>query len=154
MLNYCSKRDIGTQRAHKGCRRRDKTYRRPGRGTRTHARETKPLDVLDNEFRGLSVRQHDPRLNWFRSGRNRILPLFVAFDESSVIRTGLDHPLMLSQLQDVLTRERHLLQLTDFTFSRFLTPYLCDFEWWALFMDCDMLVLDDLAALWRLRDDA
>ena len=61
---------------------------------------------------------------------------------------------MLSQLQDVLTRERHLLQLTDFTFSRFLTPYLCDFEGWALFMDCDMLVLDDLAALWRLRDDA
>ena len=63
-------------------------------------------------------------------------------------------PLMLSQLQDVLTRERHPLQSTDFSFSRFLAPYLCDFEGWALFMDCDMLVLDDLAALWRLRDDA
>ncbi|HTE15330.1 MAG TPA: glycosyltransferase, partial [Burkholderiales bacterium] len=33
-------------------------------------------------------------------------------------------PLMLSQLKAVLTRERHPLQSTDFSFSRFLTPYL------------------------------
>ena len=63
-------------------------------------------------------------------------------------------PLMLSQLGGVMTRERHPLQSSDFSFSRFLTPYLCDFQGWALFMDCDMLVLDDLAALWALRDNA
>ena len=63
-------------------------------------------------------------------------------------------PLMLSQLGGVTTRERHPLQSSDFSFSRFLTPYLCDFQGWALFMDCDMLVLDDLAALWALRDNA
>ena len=60
---------------------------------------------------------------------------------------------MLSQLEDVMTRERNPLQSTDFSFSRFLTPYLCDFEGWAIFMDCDMLVLDDIAKLWALRDD-
>ncbi len=63
-------------------------------------------------------------------------------------------PLMLSQLRGLMTRERHPLQSSDFSFSRFLTPYLCDFQGWALFMDSDMLVLDDLAALWRLRDDS
>jgi hypothetical protein len=62
-------------------------------------------------------------------------------------------PLMLSQLADVMTRDRHELQSTEFSFSRFLVPYLCDYEGWAVFMDCDMLVLDDMAELWKLRDD-
>jgi len=62
-------------------------------------------------------------------------------------------PVMLSQLGGIMTRERHPLQSTDFSFSRFLTPYLCDYDGWALFMDCDMLVLEDLAKLWELRDD-
>jgi hypothetical protein len=62
-------------------------------------------------------------------------------------------PLMLSQLDDLMTRERNPLQSTDFSFSRFLTPHLCGFEGWSLFMDCDMLVLDDIAKLWALRDD-
>jgi hypothetical protein len=61
-------------------------------------------------------------------------------------------PLMLSQLHGVYRRERNPLQSTDFSFSRFLTPQLCDFEGWALFMDCDMLMLDDVARLWSLRD--
>jgi hypothetical protein len=62
-------------------------------------------------------------------------------------------PLMLSQLKAVLTRERHPLQSTDFSFSRFLTPYLSDYAGWSVFMDCDMLVLKDIAELWKLRDD-
>lgn len=61
-------------------------------------------------------------------------------------------PLMLSQLQHALRRERHPLQSTDFSFSRFLVPWLCNFEGHAIFMDCDMLVLDDVAALWALAD--
>lgn len=62
-------------------------------------------------------------------------------------------PLMLSQLNGVLTRERHALQSTDFSFSRFLTPFLSGYEGWSVFMDCDMLMLDDIAKLYRLRDD-
>jgi len=62
-------------------------------------------------------------------------------------------PVMLSQLDGVMTRARHELQSTEFSFSRFLVPHLCDYEGWALFMDCDMLVLDDIAKLWKLRDD-
>ncbi len=62
-------------------------------------------------------------------------------------------PLMLSQLDGLIWRERDDLQSTDFSFSRFLVPYLCDFRGWAVFMDCDMLVLDDIANLWALRND-
>ena len=62
-------------------------------------------------------------------------------------------PLMLSQLKGVLTRERHPLQRTDFSFSRFLTPHLSGYAGWSVFTDCDMLVLDDIALLWALRDE-
>lgn len=62
-------------------------------------------------------------------------------------------PLMLSQLKEVLWRERHPLQSTDFSFSRFLVPLLSGYEGWSMFCDSDMLVLDDVAKLWTLRDD-
>lgn len=62
-------------------------------------------------------------------------------------------PIMLSQLEGVFTRERNALQSTEFSFSRFLVPYLCGFEGWALFMDNDMICKDDIAKLWELRDD-
>ena len=62
-------------------------------------------------------------------------------------------PLMLSQLGHTYRRERDPLQSTEFSFSRFLTPYFCGYEGWALFMDCDMLVREDIARLWALRDD-
>jgi lipopolysaccharide biosynthesis glycosyltransferase len=62
-------------------------------------------------------------------------------------------PVMLSQLQDVLHRERHPLQSTDFSFSRFLIPYLSEYSGYSIFMDCDMLMVDDIAKLWTLRDD-
>lgn len=62
-------------------------------------------------------------------------------------------PLMLSQLIGIYSRERHPLQTTDFSFTRFLTPYLCGYQGWALFVDCDMLFRDDIAELWALRDE-
>lgn len=61
--------------------------------------------------------------------------------------------LKLEQLKGILTRERHPLQSTDFSFSRFLTPFLSGYEGWSIFMDCDMLMLEDVAKLWQLRDD-
>lgn len=60
----------------------------------------------------------------------------------------------LSQLEGIYTRPRHELQSTDFSFTRFLTPYLAGYQDWAIFMDDDMLVVDDIARLWSLRDPA
>lgn len=62
-------------------------------------------------------------------------------------------PLSLQSLGQLMTRERNALQSTDFSFSRFLTPYLCEYQGWSIFMDCDMLVMDDIAKLWELRDE-
>ena len=62
-------------------------------------------------------------------------------------------PLMLSQVTGVFQREKHPLQSTEFSFSRFLVPHLSEYRGWSLFMDCDMLMLDDVAKLWALRDE-
>jgi lipopolysaccharide biosynthesis glycosyltransferase len=62
-------------------------------------------------------------------------------------------PVALSTLKGVFNRERNPLQSTEFSFSRFLVPYLSGYEGWSIFMDNDMLMLDDVAKLWELRDD-
>ena len=62
-------------------------------------------------------------------------------------------PVMLTQLEGVFAREHHPLQSTEFSFSRFLTPHLSGYTGWSLFMDCDMLMREDIANLWALRDD-
>lgn len=83
----------------------------------------------------------------------------VAFDVlAHSIQARASHPVSitpvkLEQLGGIFRRERNPLQSTEFSFSRFLTPYLCDYRGWAIFMDCDMLVLDDIAKLWKLRDE-
>jgi hypothetical protein len=96
-----------------------------------------------------------------------VIRVFIGFDPREVvaynvlahsIRSRSSRPvaitaLALSQLTDVLTRERHPLQSTEFSFSRFLTPYLSGYQGWSIFMDCDMLALDDIAKLYDLRDE-
>ena len=62
-------------------------------------------------------------------------------------------PIVKRHMSAFYGRERSNLESTDFSFTRFLTPYLCEYEGWAAFMDCDMLMLGDVAGLWELRDD-
>lgn len=59
-------------------------------------------------------------------------------------------PVKLSTLRAVFARPRE--GSTEFSLSRFLVPYLCNFQGFALFMDCDMLLRADIARLWDLRD--
>lgn len=54
-------------------------------------------------------------------------------------------PLKLSQLP--MTRTRDPKQSTEFSFSRFLVPWLCGYEGQAIFMDCDMLCRADIATM-------
>lgn len=42
---------------------------------------------------------------------------------------------------------------TEFSHSRFLVPELCDYQGWALFLDCDMIFTSDIKALSTLCDD-
>ena len=62
-------------------------------------------------------------------------------------------PVMLSQIGGLYTRGKHPLQSSAFSFSRFLTPCLSGYTGWSLFMDCDMLMRDDISKLWALRDE-
>jgi|TARA_B100001778_G_scaffold333567_1_gene342433 lipopolysaccharide biosynthesis glycosyltransferase len=41
----------------------------------------------------------------------------------------------------------------EFTYTRFLTPYLADYNGWALFIDCDFLFTKDVAELFAMADD-
>jgi hypothetical protein len=96
-----------------------------------------------------------------------LIRIFIGFDAKlPVLYNVLQHsiqvrasrpvgisPIMLSQLSGIYSREKHPLASTEFSFSRFLTPYLSGYEGWSLFIDNDMLVLDDIARLWDLRDE-
>ena len=63
-------------------------------------------------------------------------------------------PIALNNLKDDFVRERNNLSSTEFSFSRFMIPHLMNYQGWALFMDCDMLMFEDIAELWRMRDDS
>ncbi len=90
-----------------------------------------------------------------------VLNVFIGFDprqavsynvlQSSIIKKSSKpvaiHPLVIEQLP--ITRQG----LTPFTFTRFLVPYLCDYKGWGLFIDADMLVLDDIAKLFDFKDE-
>ena len=64
-------------------------------------------------------------------------------------------PLLTPQLeaQGLYWRSRDPKPSTAFSFTRFLVPHLMGYQGWAIFMDCDMLVRGDIAALWAERDE-
>ncbi len=62
-------------------------------------------------------------------------------------------PIALDHLKGVFERPPHALQSTEFSFSRFLVPYLSGYSGWSLFMDCDILVRSDIAQLFAQADD-
>lgn len=62
-------------------------------------------------------------------------------------------PIYLPNIQDSFNRPRNSLSSTEFSFSRFLVPYLMNYNGWALFIDCDMLFKADIKELWNLRND-
>lgn len=64
-------------------------------------------------------------------------------------------PIKQSHLREkgVYWRERGKLESTEFSFTRFLTPYLANYDGWALFIDCDFLYLDDVKKLVDLIDE-
>lgn len=62
------------------------------------------------------------------------------------------HPIKQSLLKGIYNRERDPKQSNEFSFTRFLTPYLANFRGWALFIDLDMLVRTDITKLYEMRD--
>ena len=94
-----------------------------------------------------------------------MIRVFVGYDDnekvafSTLSHSLLKHatqpiaitPIRLQNIKDVFVRERLPIQSTEFAFSRFLVPYLCNYSGHAIFMDCDMLSRSDISELWRQR---
>lgn len=100
------------------------------------------------------------------SGSN-VLDVYIGYDRQEVVayhvlaqslmerssRPIRLTPINLANLGGVFAREAVATQSTEFSFSRFLTPWLSNYEGWSLFMDCDMLARADIAELFALADD-
>lgn len=96
-----------------------------------------------------------------------MIPIYIGWDKKepvayhvladSIIRNSSE-PVSISPLnRDNLGRHFHRprgeFDSTDFSNSRFIVPHLQQYGGWAIFMDCDMLCLADIAELWNQRDD-
>ena len=80
---------------------------------------------------------------------------YHTFCQSILERTS--HPVSFTPLAlNTLTSyvENHADGSNTFIYSRFLAPWLMDYQGWAIFADGDMICRDDIAKLWALRDDS
>lgn len=94
---------------------------------------------------------------------SNLLKIFIGFDQvESVAWHTMVHsilarsskpvaiiPVNLANLKGVYTRARDPKQSNEFSFSRFLVPYLSDFEGYAAFFDCDMMLRTDINELFE-----
>ena len=94
-----------------------------------------------------------------------MIRIFIGYDDnekvgfSTLSHSLLKHstqpisitPIRLQNIKAIFVRERLNIQSTEFAFSRFLVPYLCNYSGHAIFMDCDMLSRADISLLWRQR---
>jgi lipopolysaccharide biosynthesis glycosyltransferase len=92
------------------------------------------------------------------------IPVFVGYDPreaiafhtcvNSIIRHASQPvaivPLALNLFRDYT--ETHGDNSNHFVYTRFLVPHLMNYSGWAIFIDGDMIVRDDIAQLWELRD--
>ena len=56
-------------------------------------------------------------------------------------------PINLNNLKRFYNRPRGKKESTEFSISRFLTPYLSNYEGYSLFLDCDFIVHQDVSKL-------
>lgn len=96
-----------------------------------------------------------------------MIKIFIGYDSretiafhvcnNSIVRHALNPvsitPLSLQGLSSLYT-ELHTDGSNAFTYTRFLVPHLSDYKGWAIFIDGDMILRDDITNLWNLRDDS
>jgi lipopolysaccharide biosynthesis glycosyltransferase len=91
------------------------------------------------------------------------IPIFVGYDPreaiayhtcvNSIIRHATQPvaivPVALNLFQDY--KETHGDNSNHFVYTRFLVPHLMGYKDWAIFIDGDMILRDDIVKLWNLR---
>lgn len=95
-----------------------------------------------------------------------MIPIFIGYDPreaiayhvccNSIIRLASRpvslNPLALNILEGY--HETHNDGSNHFIYSRFLVPHLMNYQGWAIFVDGDMILREDIAELWNLRDQS
>jgi hypothetical protein len=61
-------------------------------------------------------------------------------------------PVNLGNLVDIYRRDRNEKQSNEFSFTRFLVPYLSDYDGFSVFFDCDMLMRCDVNEILSVVD--
>ena len=56
-------------------------------------------------------------------------------------------PINLKNLRHLNNRPKAKNHSTEFSISRFLTPYLSNYKGYSLYLDCDFIILEDIAKL-------
>jgi lipopolysaccharide biosynthesis glycosyltransferase len=94
-----------------------------------------------------------------------MIPVFIGYDPreaiayhvcvNSIVRNASQPvaivPLALNLLKDY--KEEHTDGSNHFIYSRFLVPHLTGYNGWAIFIDGDMLLRDDITKLWEMREE-
>jgi len=92
---------------------------------------------------------------------NKILNIFIGYDSREKIAFHvLSHsiisnssipvnitPINLRNLRGFYKRPKAKNHSTEFSISRFLTPFLSNYKGYSLYLDCDFIVLGDVAKL-------
>ncbi len=95
-----------------------------------------------------------------------MIKLFIGYDDAesvayhTLVQSVIERttvpvsitPVKMTMLPEY-KRPRNPKQSNEFSFTRFLVPYLSGYEGFAIFMDCDMMLTVDLDELWQLRDE-
>lgn len=93
--------------------------------------------------------------------KQELLRIFIGYDPRQPVSYNVLQQSILMRASKPLAITPLILQtlplqrtgLTPFTFTRFLVPYLCNYEGWALFLDIDIILREDVSKLFDLKDD-
>ncbi|MDB2476135.1 hypothetical protein N9X06_04160 [Paracoccaceae bacterium] len=103
-----------------------------------------------------------------KNTQSEILNVYIGFDEKETVAYHtLSHsiisratkpirisPICSEHYKNFFNRQRDPKQSNDFSFTRFLVPFLNDYEGHAIFMDCDMMLRDDIFKVFDEIDSA
>ena len=92
----------------------------------------------------------NPRLKIFIGYDTREKIAFHVLSHSIITKATIPvsiTPINLNNLKRFYNRPRGKKESTEFSISRFLTPYLSNYEGYSLYLDCDFIMLEDVAKL-------
>jgi len=92
---------------------------------------------------------------------DKVFRVFIGYDDRQAVSyTALQHSILETASQPVSVTPLILSTLpitrrglTPFTFSRFLVPWLCNYEGHALFLDADMFLVSDICEMTQYFND-